>query len=292
MASGKRQPSKQKRTSQNRQQRSALQARKAAASTPRSGSASGSGGSSGSRGAGGGLLGRLRGAVAPSAPRPTASSGGTGRGAARRPAGSRGEQPIGYRAALTGLIGAAAAVAVSFIVSTPVTVDGDPYDAERVVSEWSVTALKAAVDAPDADADQIQDDIDVWMPDRESEKLAIAAFPASLAMVLPVIGAYVAFRAVQQRRGSKVVNRAMYATLFGAVLTFGLLTFFLPTVIAVGVAGFQVRKAEAQAAMAEAAAAQGDDDGDVIEAEVVDDDELADDDAGDDDAEVVDDDER
>jgi len=268
MASGKRQPSKQKRTSQNRQQRSALQARKAAASSPPSRS-SGRPGSSG--GGGRSLLGRLRGAVAPSAPRPATSSGaaGSGRGAARRPAGSRGDQPVGYRAALTGLIGAAAAVAVSFIVSTPVTVDGDPYNAERVVSEWSLTALDEAIDSPDADADQLQDDIDVWMPDRESERLAIAAFPASLAMALPVIGAYVAFRAVQQRRGSKVVNRAMYATLFGAVLTFGLLTFFLPTVIAVGVAGFQVRKAEAQAAMAEAAAAQGEDDGDVIEAEVV-----------------------
>ena len=150
MASGKRQPSKQKRTSQNRQQRSALEARKAAASTPRSGGSSSSSGSSG--GGGGGLLGRLRGAVAPSAPRPSTSSGasGTGRGAARRPAGSRGDQPVGYRAALTGVIGAVAAVAVSFIVSTPVTVDGDPYDAERVVAEWSDTALKTAVEKPDA----------------------------------------------------------------------------------------------------------------------------------------------
>ena len=70
-------------------------------------------------------------------------------------------------------------------------------------------------------------------------------FPASLAMVLPVIGAYLAFRAVQQRRGAKIVNRAMYATLFGAVHhRSALLQFFLPTVIAVGVAGFQVRKAE------------------------------------------------
>jgi hypothetical protein len=53
-------------------------------------------------------------------------------------------------------------------------------------------------------------------------------------------------------------------------------------VIAVGVAGFQVRKAETTAAMAEAAAAAGDDDGEdeIIEAEVVD--EV---DAGDDDAE-------
>ena len=40
------------------------------------------------------------------------------------------------------------------------------------------------------------------------------------------------------------MNRALYATLFGAVLTQGLLLLFLPVVLAVGVAMFQVRKAE------------------------------------------------
>ncbi|HJR24382.1 MAG TPA: hypothetical protein VJ804_02840, partial [Acidimicrobiales bacterium] len=169
-----------------------------------------------------------------------------------------------------------AAVAVSFIVSTPVTQDGDSYTAERVVSEWADTALKTAQDTDAAEPAEVVDAIgEDWMPERDSDRLAIVAFPASLAMVLPVIGAYLAFRAVQQRRGSRTVNRAMYATLFGAVLTFGLLTFFLPTVIAVGVAGFQVRKAEASAAMVEAEAAGEGDDGiieaEVVEAEVVDD---------------------
>jgi hypothetical protein len=279
MASGKQQPSKQKRTNQNRQQRSALEARKAAASRT-STSASSSGGA---RAGGGSLLGRLRGAfAAPAAPR--ASGGGTGGGgtaassAAAEPSGdplTRNGQPVGYRAAMTGLIAAFAAVAISFVVSTPVTDDGDPYDSERVVAEWADTALQAAQETDATEPDAVIDEIgEEWMPNRESEQLAIAAFPASLAMALPVIGAWFAWRAVQQRRGSKIVNRAMYATLFGAVLTFGLLTFFLPTVIAVGVAGFQVRKAETSAAMA--AAPQPADDDDVIEAEVVDDDEDVD----------------
>jgi hypothetical protein len=281
MASGKQQPSKQKRTNQNRQQRSALEARKAAASKPSTGSTS----SSAPR-ASGGLLGRLRGTATPRAatprpatPRPASPLGGM--------LANRSEQPVGYRAALTGLIAAVAAVGVSFVLSTPVTQDGDPYTRERVVAEWADTALRAAQATDAAQPEAVVDEIekrtdDPWMPNRDSEQLAIAAFPASLAMVLPVIAAWFAFRAVQQRRGSRVVNRAMYATLFGAVLTFGLLTFFLPTVIAVGVAGFQVRKAETTAAMAEAAAAAGDDDGEdeIIEAEVVD--EV---DAGDDDAE-------
>jgi hypothetical protein len=258
MATGKRQPSKQKRTQQNRQQRSALEARKAAASTP---APSGSSSAGRGGGGGGGLLGRLRGAGAP---------------VPARRAAARGDQAVGHRAALTGLIAAGAAAAVTFIVSTPVTTDGDPYTSERVVAEWADSALLAAQETgatePDAVLAQFPDEDagEEWMPQRDKERLAVAAFPASAAMVLPLVGAYYAFRAVQQRRGSKIVNRAMYATLFGAVLTFGLLTFFLPTVIAVGIAGFQVRKAETQAAMAEAAAAGGDDD-DVIEAEVVDD---------------------
>ena len=262
MASGKQQPSKQKRTNQNRQQRSALEARKAAASKASTGSTSSTAPRAGSTG---GLLGRLRGAAAPrpatprpAGPRPASPLGGM--------LANRSDQPVGYRAALTGLIAAVAAVGVSFILSTPVTQDGDPYTRERVVAEWADTALRAAQATDAAEPEAVVDEIekgtdDPWMPNRDSERLALAAFPASLAMVLPVVAAYFAFRAVQQQRGSRVVNRAMYATLFGAVLTFGLLTFFLPTVIAVGVAGFQVRKAETTAAMAEA---------EIIEAEVVD----------------------
>jgi hypothetical protein len=100
----------------------------------------------------------------------------------------------------------------------------------------------------------------------------IAYLPLSLAAILPVIAAYLLFRSVQQRRGAKVVNRAMYATLLGAFISLPLLQFFLPTVIAGWVAGFQVRKAERNellAAQAQAEAEAGGSDGDVIEADVV-----------------------
>lgn len=261
MANGKRQPAKQKRTNQNRQQRAALQARKEAATV----AASSSGGSGSG---GGGLLSRLfgggGGGGAIRTPRPAAGA---------RPVPSRGTAPVGYRAAMVGLIGAVAAVAMSFILSTPVTEDGDTYTLERVVAEWADTARRTAAEAPEADGDEVVDEIGTqWMPNRDEDRLALAAWPASLSMILPVVGAYFAFRAVQRGAGSRVVNRAMYATLFGAILTFGLLTFFLPTVIAVGVAGFQVRRAEVAAALAaQEAEGGGDGDGDVIEAEVVED---------------------
>jgi hypothetical protein len=90
-------------------------------------------------------------------------------------------------------------------------------------------------------------------------------------MVLPLAAAALAFRAVRQRQSSRTVNRAMYATLFGALLTFNLFIFFLPTVVAISIAGFQVRKAEATAAALAAAEAGGTD---VIDAEVVEDDVL------------------
>jgi hypothetical protein len=83
--------------------------------------------------------------------------------------------------------------------------------------------------------------------------------------VLPLGGAALAFRSVRRRSPSKIVNRALYATLFGAVLTQGLMLLFLPVVVGVGVAMFQVRKAEVAAA-ADSGAAGG-----VIDVDEVDD---------------------
>ncbi len=269
MASGKRQPSKQKRTTQNRQQKAALQARKAAAVTPASSR------SAGRSGSGGGMLGRLRGAFTP-APRAQAAAGDGGAAAPRRSAPtSRGDQPIGYRAALIAVIGAVAAILLCCVQSTPVNAEGDLYTSEKLVAEWSVSALRAGQVAPDATPDEVATAVEEWSPGRSSEKLVQALWPTSLFMLLPALAAFLAFRAVQRRASSKVVNRAMYGTLLGALLTFNLFIFFLPTVIAVTVAGFQVRRAEASAAAAAAAdAADGaDDHGDVIDAEVVEDDE-------------------
>jgi hypothetical protein len=287
MASGKRQPSKQKRTNQNRQERAARQARASnAAAAPSS-----TGGSSSGAGAGrGSLLGRLRGAatgtVAPSprAPRATASGGSASGGATPRRF-DPSQQPPGYRAALTALLAAGAAVIASFFLTQPVDGKGDVYTRPAIVAEWSTTALRQVAETPTADADAVVKAIgDDWMPHRHSERMFIAYLPLSLAAVLPVIAAYLLFRSVQQRRGAKIVNRAMYATLLGAFISLPLLQFFLPTVIAGWVAGFQVRKAERNELLAAQAEAGGVDgeviEADVVEAEVVDAPVDADDDKG------------
>ena len=290
MASGKRQPSKQKRTNQNRQVRAARQARAAAAAAgpPAAKSPKGSGGSAAAPK--GSLLGRLRGAAtatprkAPATPATAAATPATpakasvapranvnrniGRSQlARRAAAGPGDQPPGYRAALIGLIASVAAVVASFFIHSAVDVEGDIYTRPAIVAEWSASALDASEAAPDAEPPAVAKAVDDWMPHRGSDRLFLIYWPLSLAALLPILGAGLAIRAVMQRRPAKVVTRAMYATLLGAFLTLGLLQFFLPTVIAVSVAGYQVRKAEMAAMRAAAAEEQGDDD--VIEAEVI-----------------------
>ena len=281
MASGKRQPSTQKRSSQNRQQRQALQARKVAATappvpashpkekrdtsegdartTPRTSATSGAPRTSGS------LLGRLRGtpaaAAAPS-PRPARAT------SARRTAPAAGnrrrpDQPIGYSAGLAGVLAAVAAAVATLLLQAPVDAHGDTYTPESIVAEWSTTAVQEVAQAPAAAPAAVVDGIADWMPNRTTDRLFLVYFPLSLAVVFPVIGALLTFRAVRQRQPAKVVTRSMYITLLGAFLTLTLLQLFLPAVIAVTVASYQVRKSERLAAQAAAA-------DEVIEADVVD----------------------
>ncbi|MDP1820985.1 MAG: hypothetical protein Q8K58_13995 [Acidimicrobiales bacterium] len=260
MPSSKRQPSKQKRASQNRAQRAALSVRRDAASAPSStSSSSGSGGDGRSS-----LLGRLRGASFATPAAPPSGDRAADRAAARS------AQPVGYRAALSGVMAAGAGLLLCLVfIKVPVTDDGDLYTKERLSAEWSDTARRAAVEAPDATADDLVDDIDEWAPDRSKDLLAKALWPYSAFIILPVIGAVLGFRAVSRRRPSKVISRAMFATLFGAFLTQGLFLIFLPSILALGVAMFQVRKYEtAVAAAAATAVAEGG--GDVIDADVID----------------------
>jgi hypothetical protein len=235
----KRQPSKQKRAAQNRNQRAARAARAANANAPAM--SSGASASSSRSGAGGGsLLSRLRGGGATGAPSARA------RGAALRP-----DQPPGFRAALSGVFAAAAAVLLcTFALRYPVDASGDLYTREHLAADWSMTALHAAAEQPEASAAELADSIEEWTPGRDKETVVKALWPFSLAIVLPLIGAGIGFHAVRRRAPSKTVNRALYATLFGAVLTQGLLLLFLPVVLAIGVAMFQVRKAETMAAQA------------------------------------------
>lgn len=229
------QPSKQKRAAQNRNQRAARAARTANASTrPAATSAA-----SGSRG---GLLSRFRG-------------GGVG----VRPAGerlslteARALQPPGLRAALSAVFAAVAAIVLcTFMLRYPVDAQGDLYTGPSLLADWTATAIDAVQADPGAPPGEVVDSIEQWAPGRDKETVVATLWPWSLAILLPLAGAALALWAVRARKPSRVVNRALYATLLGAILTQGLLLLFLPVVLAVGVAMFQVRKAEVAAATAD-----------------------------------------
>jgi hypothetical protein len=260
--SSKRQPSKQRRQTQNQRQRAALQNRRANAAagpapTPaaKSGSTAGTGSAGASKGT---VFSRLRGSAA------------TGRVA--RTGAPVGSQPIGYRAALSGLLAAvAAAVVGALMIQVAVDASGDPVGSSGAMAgEWTLSATQALQDNPEATADELVKAVDDWTPNGQ-EPYGKAYFPLSLGLLLPIVGAALAFRAVSKRAPAKVVNRAMYVTLFGSLLNAQLLFIFLPTVVGIGIAAFQVRKAEVQAAAdSDAGGAGPPDDDDVIEVDEVD----------------------
>lgn len=201
-------------------------------------------------------------------------------GRAVRTGGSTSTTPPGHRAALSGLLaGVAAAIVGALLISIPVDASGEPIaNPGAMAGEWTLSAWEVVQENPDATAEQVVDGVEDWTPNGE-EPYGKAYFPLSLALVLPVIGAGLAFRAVSKRAPAKVVNRAMYVTLFGTLLNTQLLFVFLPTVVGIGIAAFQVRKAEVAAA---AAAAAGDEpperrdgDDDIIEVEEAIDEEEA-----------------
>jgi hypothetical protein len=259
--STKRQPSKQRRQTQNQRQRAALETRRAnaAAGGVADAKVEKSEGST-SDGGGGSVFSRLRGAST------------TGR--AIRTSGAGRTEPPGYRAAMSGLLAAvAAAVAGALFIPVAVDASGDQITSRgALVGEWTLSAYDVVQENPDAPADEVADQVEDWMPSG-TEPYGKAAFPLSLGLVLPVVGAGLAFRAVSKRSPAKVVNRTLYVTLFGTLLTGQLVFIFLPTVIAVGIAAFQVRKAELRAAAEAAETADGEgpdgEDDDVIDVDEV-----------------------
>lgn len=266
--------SKQKRAAQNKASRQAAAARKANAHAE---SRSTSAGSTSKRSLLGGLFN-------PKPPTKSATGSGTGSGAGgttsargARGAVSTSTQPPGHRAALSAVFAAVAAV-VLCLVAVPVAVnaDGDLYTRESLAVTWSITAAEASVAAPDATPAELVKDIgEDWAPDRDEKPALIALWPWSLAVVLPVLGSFFGFQAVRQRKPSKAVSRAMFLTVLGVLTTTQLAFLFLPSVIALAVAMYQVRKAE----VAAASVAVGDaSTGEVVEAQVVEDASEADDD--------------
>jgi hypothetical protein len=261
--STKRQPSKQRRQTQNQKQRAALNARREAAASGQAPAGKVGGSSRPTGSASGSVLSRLRGASSTGRAARTARTG--------RTTGSTTGLPIGHRAAMSALFAAiAAAVVGSLLFKVPVDRSGEAIlTREALVAEWSQSAADVAQEDPEATPAEIVEAVDDWSPGG-SEPYAQAFWPISLAVVLPVLGTGLGFRAVSRRSAAKLVNRTMYVTLFGALLAQQLLLIFLPAVISLAVAAFQVRKAEVAAN--QAAAVSDDDDGDgVIEVDEVDD---------------------
>lgn len=273
MAAGKRQGSKQRRAAQNRAQRQALAARTEAAQRSEAAERR-----AGARAGGASWLSRLlgrpaatregsRSATAAAGSSGTARSGDLGAAAAR----GRSAKPVGYRAGLTSLLMALAAVLFTFLTGAAVDADDEPFTTDSLMAAWTSSALQAAVEQPTASPEELAADIDDWAPGSDSQPLAVALWPYSLSLVLPVIGAGIGFRAIAKRSASRVINRALFATLFGALLTSGMALLFVPSVVAMGVAVFQIRRFEMAALAAEQA--PGDvPHGEVIDADVVEDD--------------------
>lgn len=258
MAQGK--SSKQKRQAQNRAARQAQAARRAA-SQPTAGAAPAA------RPAGrGGRFGSLFN------PRPPAAGAAAGRAAAAA------DQPVGYRAALSAFLAIVAAVVISCTaLRQPVDADGDLYTSASITTEWATSAVDAAAAAPGDTPKELAASIDDWTPGRSSELYAVAAWPFSAMLVLPVLAGLLAFQAVRTRRPSKVVNRAMFAVMLGAFLNQGVFVIMLPGLIGFVVASFQIRKAELAALQAEAAAGAAVGDpatGEVVEVDEVEADEA------------------
>ncbi|HLT17231.1 MAG TPA: hypothetical protein VK007_11050 [Acidimicrobiales bacterium] len=258
-------PSKQKRAARNRQQRAALEARKAAAR--REAAAQAQAGDGGGRG---GRFSRRR------------AGGATPASTSRRPtlAEARALQPPGYRAALAAIFTAVVAIIMlTTVLTVPSDGSGNPYTSYTLAADWVASAIDTAQDQPGLTAAELADAVDDWTPHREEKPFAVVQWPLSITLVLPLIGAGLAFHAVRRRASSRALTRALYTTLFGSILALGAVMLFIPTILAVVVAMFQVRKVEMQA-QAEARA-----DGVIdVDSEEVDDDE--DDEAAADDLDV------
>src|SRR3546814_7789080 len=127
-----------------------------------------------------------------------------------------------------------AGVVFCFTFQVPVASDGESYTAESLTVDWATSALDVAADDPSLTATEVAESVEEWTPGRGEDPIAIALWPFSLALALPVIGAGIGFRAVAKRARSKIVSRARFATLFGSLLS-QIPNFFNPAGVALGV---------------------------------------------------------
>ena len=217
----KRQTSKQRRAARNRASRDALSARRTNAVTTATSPASSRASSADSAGTGSGTT-------------ASATAGRTGFGGLL---GTRGNRRPGDLAVMVALgLAIVSAVSVLFFTRVPVDDRGEPLP--RTFQGVAVSAREAITGEQ--------------MPDR-SESLLDASGPGViLYLVLPVAVAAFAFWANRRPDRSRLLTFALVA-MAGLVLFLGGY-FFFPTLVALAVASYQIRKADMPARVAERAA--------------------------------------
>ena len=238
--STKRQPSKQRRQSQNKANREALEKRRQNAEAGKIPSGKVGGETTAAPAKSGGVLSRLTGSTR-AATGSSTSSTRTGTTAAAKPGAK--QYPTGYRAALTALFLAFIGLVFAATLKAPVDHSGEMLrNRDDQTADWAWAAGHEALQQPDATAEDLAKDVD-WNPGG-TEPYVKVGLPYSAALILPFAASALAFWSVRKGATSKVLNRCMYASLFGALLNTQLAIMFLPAAIAIGFAGYQVRKEE------------------------------------------------
>jgi hypothetical protein len=209
----KRNDSKQRRAARNRATRDALTARRENAVAAAASSAGSGGGSGGSTTAG------RRGSPAPTGASPPPPSGLMGMLRSRRP---------GDRAVLLAVL--FALVSVVFLLFVRVDVDDRGEAIPPTYGATTLLAREAITGEP--------------VPDR-TETLLSASGPGILAvMALPVLVTLFAFWGNRRPDRGRMLTFAMFGMLAAVLVTGGLGIYFLPSLIAIGFASFQVRRLE------------------------------------------------
>jgi hypothetical protein len=243
----KRQTSKQRRAARNRASRDALAARRTNAVTRRTSGPARSA-STGSQSAG------------------SATGGTTATSGFGRLVGGRGKRRPGDLAVMAALaLAIVSAVSVLFLTKVPVDDRGEPLP--RTFQGVAVTAREAITGEQ--------------MPDRKESLLDASGPGIILYLALPVAVAAFAFWANRRPDRSRLITFSLIA-MAGLVLFLGGY-FFFPTLVALAVASFQIRKADMPARVAERVAPTGRRRG-VIDAESEEVEDEPVDDAGDGDA--------
>jgi hypothetical protein len=214
----KRQTSKQRRASRNRASRDALAARRTNAVTSATSPASSRASSGGSAGAGSGTA-------------ASATAGRTGFGGLL---GSRGNRRPGDLAVTVALgLAIVSAVSVLFFTRVPVDDRGEPLP--RTFQGVAVSAREAITGEQ--------------MPDEKESLLEASGPGVILYLALPVAVAAFAFWANRRPDRSRLLTFALVA--LAALVLFLGGYFFFPTLVALAVASYQIRKADMPARVAE-----------------------------------------